>query len=98
KNGKLTIVNEGQVKKFIKKVNHITFSGEYASEQNQPVLYITERAVFELRKDGLHLTEVAPGVDIEKDILAHMDFKPKMTTPPKLMDARIFREEPMGLA
>ena len=96
-NGLLTIVNEGEVKKFIKKVNHITFSGEYASEQSQPVLYITERAVFELRKDGLHLTEVAPGIDIAKDILAHMDFIPKMDTP-KLMDARIFRDEPMGLA
>ena len=96
--GKLTIVNEGQVKKFIKKVNHITFSGEYASEQAQPVLYITERAVFELRKDGLHLIEVAPGINIDRDILAHMEFIPKMDTPPKLMDARLFRDEPMGLA
>lgn len=97
-NGRLKIVNEGQVKKFIKQVNHVTFSGEYASEQEQPVLYITERAVFELRIDGLHLIEVAPGIDIEKDILAHMDFRPKMDTAPKLMDERIFRDEPMGLA
>ena len=95
--GKLVIVNEGANKKFVKKVGHVTFSGQYAVSVNQPVLYITERAVFELRKDGLHLTEVAPGVNIQKDILDLMDFVPKMDTPPKLMDARIFRPEPMGL-
>ncbi len=95
--GKLTILNEGSAKKFLKQVGHVTFSGEYAREVGQPVLYITERAVFELRADGLHLTEVAPGIDIERDILAHMDFTPKMDVPPKLMDARIFRPEVMGL-
>ena len=65
--GKLKIINEGSNKKFVKKVGHVTFSGEYAVSVDQPVLYITERAVFELRKDGLHLTEVAPGVNIQKD-------------------------------
>ena len=97
KDGKLTIIKEGSVKKFIKQVGHVTFSGEHAVDTKQPVLYITERAVFELRSDGVHLIEVAPGIDIEKDILAHMDFKPKMDTPPKLMDARIFTDKPMGL-
>lgn len=95
--GKLTILQEGSAKKFLKKVRHVTFSGEYAQEVEQPVLYITERAVFELRKDGLHLIEIAPGIDLEKDILAHMDFTPKMDTPPKLMDARIFTDALMGL-
>ncbi|MDR1946166.1 MAG: hypothetical protein LBQ51_03230 [Desulfovibrio sp.] len=95
--GKLVIVQEGQVKKFLKKVGHITFSGEYAAQIGQPVLYITERAVFQLHKDGLHLTEVAPGIDIEKDILQHMEFKPVIKEP-KLMDARIFRNAVMGLA
>lgn len=95
--GTLKIVQEGSARKFLKKVGHVTFSGEYAQEVNQPVLYITERAVFELRKDGLHLIEIAPGIDLEKDILAHMDFTPKMDTPPKLMDARIFTDAPMGL-
>lgn len=95
--GKLTILQEGSAKKFLKKVGHVTFSGEYAQEVGQPVLYITERAVFELRKDGLHLIEIAPGIDLEKDILAHMDFTPKMDTPPKLMDARLFMDKPMGL-
>ena len=94
--GTLKIVQEGSARKFLKKVGHVTFSGEYAQEVNQPVLYITERAVFELRKDGLHLIEIAPGIDLEKDILAHMDFTPKMDTPPKLMDARIFTDAPRG--
>ena len=95
--GTLKIVQEGSARKFLKNVGHVTFSGVYAQEVNQPVLYITERAVFELRKDGLHLIEIAPGIDLEKDILAHMDFTPKMDTPPKLMDARIFTDAPMGL-
>ncbi len=95
--GKLTIVQEGSARKFLKKVGHVTFSGEYAQEVGQPVMYITERAVFELRKDGLHLTEIAPGIDLERDILAHMDFTPKMDGQPKLMDARIFTNEPMRL-
>lgn len=97
KDGKLKILQEGTVKKFMKEVGHVTFSGERAQEVKQPVIYITERAVFELKADGMHLVEVAPGIDIEKDILAHMDFKPKMDTPPKLMDARIFTDKLMGL-
>ncbi|MDR2050329.1 MAG: hypothetical protein LBQ63_00935 [Deltaproteobacteria bacterium] len=96
-NGKLSIEQEGSVKKFLKKVGHVTFSGEYAVQTGQPVLYITERAVFELQKDGLHLIEVAPGIDIEKDILQHMEFKPVIKGQPKLMDARIFKSEPVGL-
>ena len=96
-NGKLHIDQEGSAKKFLKKVGHVTFSGEYANEVNQPVLYITERAVFELRKDGLHLIEIAPGVDLQKDVLDQMEFAPKMEKPPKLMVARIFSEAGMGL-
>ena len=97
KDGRVAIEKEGQIRKFVNSVEQITFSGSYAAEIGQPVLYITERAVFELHKDGLHLTEVAPGIDIERDILAHMDFKPIINEPPKLMDARIFRDRPMGL-
>ena len=61
-----------------------------------PVLYVTERAVFELTAEGVELKEIAPGVDLEKDILAHMGFKP-IIKDVKLMDERIFREEKMGL-
>ena len=96
--GKLRIEREGATKKFIKKVGHVTFSGEYAAACGQPVTYITERAVFTLHRDGLHLTEIAPGIDLERDILNQMEFIPKMPTPPKLMDERIFRHGLMGLS
>ncbi|GAB6169797.1 acyl CoA:acetate/3-ketoacid CoA transferase [Clostridium carnis] len=95
--GKLNIVNEGRFVKFIDKVEQITFSGEYASEIGQEVLYITERAVFRLYKEGLVLEEIAPGVDLEKDILENMTFKPIVSKDLKLMDERIFKEELMGL-
>lgn len=95
--GKLTILQEGREDKFLKEVEQITFSGKYANEAGQPVMYITERAVFELRKDGVYLTEVAPGIDIQTQIIDHMGFTPKMDGEPKLMDERIFRDELMGL-
>ena len=97
KDGKLHILQEGTEKKFIDTVEQITFSGPYAATLKQPVMYITERAVFELREDGVYLIEIAPGVDLQKDILDQMDFVPKMDGEPKLMDARIFTDELMGL-
>lgn len=96
--GGLKIVKEGSAKKLLKKVEQVTFSGTYAQKKKQPVLYITERAVFELTEDGVKLIEIAPGVDLEKDILAQMDFKPIIDSEVKLMDPRIFREEKMGLS
>lgn len=96
--GKIKILKEGRCKKFLNKVEHITFSGEYARELRQPVLYITERAVFELTEAGVTLTEIAPGVNLEKDILAQMDFMPAVSPDLKLMDERIFFNGPMGLA
>jgi len=95
--GKLLIKHEGKAKKYVNAVEQITFSGEYATKIRQPVIFITERAVFELQDGHLVLTEVAPGVDIEKDILAHMDFKPCMTPLPMLMDAGIFQDKWGGL-
>ncbi|MEI3265977.1 CoA-transferase [Frisingicoccus sp.] len=96
--GKLEITQEGKSKKFIKEVEQITFSGTYAAKIGQPVVYITERAVFELRPDGVYLTEVAPGIDLQTQVLDLMDFAPKMDGEPKLMDARLFKDEIMGLA
>jgi propionate CoA-transferase len=97
KEGKLTILEEGRAKKFLKKVEQVTFSGQYAKKIQQPVLYITERAVFELRPEGMVLTEIAPGVDLEKDILALMEFRPIISRELKLMDERLFHPEPMQL-
>jgi propionate CoA-transferase len=96
--GKIEITQEGKSKKFVKEVEQITFSGTYAAKVGQPVTYITERAVFELRKDGVYLTEIAPGIDLQTQILDLMDFTPKMDGEPKLMDERIFKDEIMGLA
>lgn len=97
KDGKLNILVEGRNRKFVNSVEQVTFSGEFANEIGQPVMYITERAVFVLGKDGVVLTEIAPGVDLEKDILAHMDFKPIISEDLKLMDERIFKPELVGI-
>ena len=94
--GTLRIVNEGRSRKFVKTVEQITFNGAYAAENGQPVLYVTERCVFRRTRDGMELIEVAPGIDIERDILAHMDFTP-IVRRPATMDPRIFRDEPMQL-
>lgn len=96
-NEKLKIKNEGTSKKFIDSVQQITFSGERAMKLKQPVMYITERAVFELKDDGLHLTEIAPGIDLKKEILDLMDFEPIIDKNLKLMDERIFIDKLMGL-
>ena len=95
--GQLQILNEGQVRKFIDQVEQITFNGSDAARREQDVLFVTERAVFRLRADGLELTEVAPGIDIERDILAHMAFRPHMPNV-RLMDADIFKPRWGGLA
>ncbi|WML36039.1 acyl CoA:acetate/3-ketoacid CoA transferase [Clostridium sp. OS1-26] len=96
-NEKLVIENEGKFNKFLKEVEQVTFSGEYAVDVEQPVLYITERAVFRLAKEGLVLEEIAPGIDLEKDILAYIEFEPIISPDLKLMDKRIFKNELMGL-
>lgn len=96
-NGRVRIDREGKFKKFLSRVEHVTFSGKYARKKNQKVLYITERCVFELTQKGMELIEIAPGVDFEKDILAQMDFEPVINSAPRLMDERIFRIKPMGL-
>ncbi len=96
-NGILKIIQEGKTRKFIKNVEQITFNGKMAAIREKPVYYVTERCVFKLRFNGLELTEVAPGIDIEKDILPHMDFMPIINRP-RTMDRAIFFEEPMQLS
>ena len=89
-------MREGQARKFVDSLEQITFSGSYAADTGQPVFYATERCVFARTAEGVELIEVAPGVDIERDILAHMGFRP-IVRDPKPMDERIFQPEPMGL-
>ncbi len=95
--GKLKILQDGSAVKFVDQVEHRTFSGPQAVKRGTPVLYITERCVFELSAAGLVLTEIAPGVDLQRDILDRMEFAPLMPTAPRLMDARIFADAPMHL-
>lgn len=96
-NDKVNIIKEGRQKKFVKAVEQKTFSGNYAAQIRQRVLYITERCVFTLAEDGLELIEIAPGIDLDTQVLALMDFKPIMRKPPRLMDPRIFRFGRMGI-
>lgn len=95
--GQLRISREGSVHKFVDQVEQVTFSGQYAASKKQAVLYITERCVFVLTRDGMMLTEIAPGVDLERDILGQMDFRPLISTNLKTMDASIFQSDLMGL-
>ena len=95
--GRVRIVREGKERKFVDRVEHLTFSAEQALRTNRPVLYITERCVFRLRSEGMELVEIAPGVDLDSHILANMSFKPLISGSLRTMDARIFRPEAMGL-
>jgi len=95
--GRLKIVQEGKSRKFIDQVEQITFNGRDAALREQEVVFVTERAVFHLRAEGLELSEIAPGVDLERDVLAHMDFKPIMRDV-KTMDPKMFEEVWGGLS
>ncbi len=95
--GRLSIVAEGGCVKFVDQVQHRTFSGSLAAKAGRPVLFVTERCVFRLVTGGLELIEVAPGIDLERDIFPHMAFRPAISPNLIPMDERIFRPEPMGL-
>lgn len=97
KDGKLHIIKDGNIIKFKPEVEQITFSGEYALETGQQVFFFTERALLKLTDKGVTLMEIAPGIDLERDIIAHMGFRPAISENLKVMDERIFRPEKMGL-
>jgi propionate CoA-transferase len=96
-NGRLSIVQEGRQVKFMAHVEHVTFSGEYALKKHQEVLYITERCVFTLTEKGMELIEIAPGINLQADILDLMSFTPVIREPLQKMDPRIFRTKTMGI-
>ena len=94
----LRIADEGSAKKFVEgTVEHVTFSGKYSAKRGQQVVYITERCVFVLTEEGLELTEIAPGIDLQKDVLDKMDFMPIIKGTPRLMDRRIFLPASMDM-
>lgn len=95
--GAISILQEGRFVKMVDQVPEITYNGAAAAQQGQEAVFITERAVFRLSPQGLVLTEIAPGMDLEKDILSQMDFRPLIAEDLKEMDARLFREENMGI-
>ena len=82
-------------RKFVRQVEHRTSSGAEAAARGQTVLYVTERCVFRLCAQGLELIELAPGVDLQRDVLDLMDFEPLMPSPPVMLDARILETQPM---
>lgn len=96
--GQLNIRRDGHILKFIKQVQQITFSSDTARKNNKTVYYITERAVFKLTAGTIELVEIAPGIDLHRDILNKMEFMPKISPSLKTMDARIFSEQPMQLS
>jgi len=96
-NGKVRIVQEGKVVKFVEQVQHLTFDAANALKKDQEVIYITERGVFKLTREGLVLTEVAPGIGVQEHIVPVVAFPFKIAPGVKEMDKRIFRSEPMGI-
>ncbi len=95
--GRLHIDSEGTTRKFVHEVEHRTFSGGEARRRGKPVLYVTERCVFRLVDSGLELIEIAPGIDLQRDILDQMGFAPAISPHLQTMDARLFADEPLGL-
>jgi propionate CoA-transferase len=92
------IVSEGSLRKFVPSVRQVSFNGHLARQRGQQVRYITERAVFALADDGLVLTEVAPGIDLEREVLSQMGFRPRVADDLRTMDRRLYATGPMGLA
>lgn len=97
KDGKLFIDCEGKFHKFVKDVQHLTFNGQRAYKMHKSIFYVTERAVFQLTSDGLTLIEIAPGINLQSDIINQMEFIPKISDHLKLMDKKIFIDKKMDL-
>jgi len=93
----IRLTNPGKFRKFVNQVQQVSFSGKYALEKGQEVLYLTERAVFTLKPEGLTLTEIAPGIDLQKDVLDMMDFKPHIHPGLREIDHRVYSKGLMGL-
>lgn len=96
-NSGINIIYPGKFIKFVQQVQQISFSGKYAVEKGQEVIYITERAIFKLTKQGIMLTEIAPGINLQEDILDMMDFTPVISPDLKKIDALVYSDKKIGL-
>ncbi|MBP0578110.1 acyl CoA:acetate/3-ketoacid CoA transferase [Labrys sp. LIt4] len=96
-NGALVISREGKVRKLVEAVEHVSFSGRRAVAQGQDITYVSERCVLKLTDKGIVVTEIAPGVDLQRDVLAQAEFPLGVADGLKVMDAALFRPEPIGL-
>jgi propionate CoA-transferase len=96
-NGTLKIVREGRHQKFVDRIEQVTYSAVFAAQEERTAIFVTERAVLRLADGALELVEIAPGIDLERDILAHMAFRPRIAAQLKAMDKRLFSPEPMNL-
>jgi propionate CoA-transferase len=97
RDGTLTILTEGKHRKFVQTLEQVTYNGAYGRERGQTTVFVTERAVFRTGPNGLELFEIAPGIDLERDVLSHMAFRPAIADDLKVMDPRLFDDRPMGL-
>jgi propionate CoA-transferase len=88
--GQMRVLTQGMVKKLVKKVDQITFSGPQGLVRKQEVLYLTERASFRLTAQGIEVFEIAPGIDLQRDVLDQMDFSPLVAKDLKVMDSEHF--------
>ena len=84
--GKLKIVKEGKIRKMVKEAAQLSFNGPMAREKGQEVLIVTERAVFRLCREGVELIEIAPGIDLQTQVLEQMDFAPMVSADLKVRD------------
>ena len=98
RDNRLEIVQEGRHRKFVPAIEQICYNAAFAAEEGRVALFVTERAVFDVGPNGLRLIEIAPGIDLEKHVLAQMAFRPEVAADLKTMDARLFSQAPMGLA
>lgn len=96
--GRTTIARDGHHRKFVAELEQLTYNAKIAQERSQEAVYVTERAVFRRGDDGLVLIEVAPGIDLERDVFARMEFRPLVASKLREMDARLFEPGPMGLS
>ncbi len=96
--GGVRVAREGSLRKFVPGVKEISFNGKLARERRQEIRYVTDRAVFALEPDGVCLIEVAPGIDVRRDVLDQMGFAPRVAEQVRTMDSRIYATGPMGLS